>query len=50
VLGVAVVAQVGLGIAALLAVVPVWLGALHQFGAVVLFSAAVWVRYLLRQA
>lgn len=49
-LAVAVLCQVGLGIAALLAVVPVWLGALHQAGAVVLFSVAVWVRYTLRQA
>lgn len=47
-LAVAVLAQVGLGISALLAVVPVWLGALHQAGAVVLFSLAVWVRYVLR--
>lgn len=48
-LALAAVAQVLLGIATLLAVVPVWLGALHQFGAVVLFSLAVWVRYGFRQ-
>jgi len=47
-LAVAVVLQVLLGISALLAVVPVWLGALHQAGAVVLFSAAVWARFALR--
>ncbi len=33
-------AQVGLGIWTLLAVVPVWLGALHQAGAIVLLTAA----------
>lgn len=49
-LGAAVLVQVALGISALLAVVPVWLGALHQAGAVVLFSAAVWVRFALRSA
>ena len=43
-----VVLQVGLGIATLLLVVPVWLGALHQAGAVALFSAAVWTRFNLR--
>jgi len=36
----AVSLQVVLGIWTLLAVVPVWLGALHQFGAVLLLSAA----------
>jgi cytochrome c oxidase assembly protein subunit 15 len=36
----AVSLQVLLGIWTLLAVVPVWLGALHQFGAVLLLSAA----------
>jgi len=40
--------QVGLGIATLLLVVPVWLGALHQAGAVLLFSTAVWTRFSLR--
>lgn len=49
-LGGMVLLQVGLGISALLAFVPVWLGALHQAGAVVLFSLAVWVRFALRQA
>ena len=48
-LGIAVAVQVALGISALLAVVPVWLGALHQAGAVVLFSAAVWVRFALQE-
>jgi len=33
--------QAGLGIATLLAVVPVWLGALHQAGALVLFTLAI---------
>lgn len=49
-LGAMVLVQVGLGISALLAVVPVWLGALHQAGAVVLFSLAVWVRFAVREA
>lgn len=44
-LSVAVTLQVALGIAALLLVVPVWLGALHQAGAVALFSVAVWLRF-----
>lgn len=48
-LAVAVLCQVALGISALLAVVPVWLGALHQAGAVVLFSVAVWGRFALRE-
>jgi heme a synthase len=46
---VAIVVQVGLGIATLLLVVPVWLGALHQAGAVALFTVAVWVRFSLRR-
>ena len=37
--------QVGLGIAALLLVVPVWLGALHQAGAIVLLTAALWALF-----
>lgn len=41
----AVLLQVGLGIATLLAVVPVWLGALHQASALVVWAAAL---YLLR--
>ncbi len=35
-------AQLGLGIAALVLVVPVWLGALHQAGALVLLSLILW--------
>jgi len=38
----AVLAQAGLGIATLLAAVPVVLGALHQAGAVLLLTAALW--------
>jgi cytochrome c oxidase assembly protein subunit 15 len=34
--------QVGLGIATLLAGVPVWLGAAHQGGAVLLLTLAIW--------
>ena len=34
-----VLIQVGLGIATLLLQVPVWLGVLHQAGALLLFSA-----------
>jgi cytochrome c oxidase assembly protein subunit 15 len=34
--------QLVLGISTLLLVVPVWLAALHQAGAIVLFSASVW--------
>jgi cytochrome c oxidase assembly protein subunit 15 len=48
-LAVAVAAQVGLGIATLLLAVPVWLGALHQGGAVLLFSVAVWTCFSLRR-
>lgn len=44
-LTVAVTLQVALGIATLLLAVPVWLGALHQGGAVALFAIAVWVRF-----
>ena len=47
-LGAMVVLQAGIGIVTLLAVVPVWLGALHQGGAVVLFSLAVWTRFAVR--
>ena len=36
-----VLVQAGLGIATLLAGVPVWLGALHQAGALVLFTLAI---------
>ena len=42
-LALAAVAQVGLGIATLLLVVPVSLASLHQGGAVVLFGLALWV-------
>lgn len=34
--------QVGLGVATLLLVVPVWLASLHQMGAFLLFSASLW--------
>ena len=40
--------QFGLGIATLLAFVPVSLGALHQAGALLLLSAAIWVNRSLR--
>ncbi len=42
------VLQVGLGIATLLLVVPVPLAALHQAGAMALFTAALWLRFALR--
>jgi heme a synthase len=41
--------QAGLGIATLLAYVPVWLGALHQAGALVLFTLALVLADSLRQ-
>ncbi len=44
----AVLMQVGLGIATLVAVVPVWLGALHQAGALIVFSAALYCAYRIR--
>ena len=47
-LAVVVPAQVTLGIATLLATVPVSLGAAHQGGAVVVLSAAVWLARALR--
>ncbi len=40
--------QAGLGISALLLVVPVWLGALHQAGAILLLTAALWALHRLR--
>ncbi len=40
--------QVGLGIATLLALVPVWLGALHQAGALLLLTVTLWALYRLR--
>jgi cytochrome c oxidase assembly protein subunit 15 len=43
------VLQAGLGIATLLAYVPVWLGALHQAGALVLFTLAIMLLASLRQ-
>ncbi len=42
--------QFGLGLSALLLVVPVWLGALHQGGALVLFGLGLWALYQLRPA
>ena len=42
--------QLSLGIATLLLVVPVWLGALHQAGAVALLSLALWTWHRLRSS
>jgi cytochrome c oxidase assembly protein subunit 15 len=42
--------QVAMGIATLLLVVPLGLAAAHQAGAVLLFSAALWVAHELRRA
>ncbi|RMD61601.1 MAG: heme A synthase [Alphaproteobacteria bacterium] len=42
--------QFALGIATLLWVVPVWLGALHQAGALILFSFTLWTLHRLRPA
>lgn len=42
--------QVALGISALLLVVPVWLGALHQAGALTLLTVAIWALHSLRRA
>jgi len=47
-LALAALVQFGLGIATLLAFVPVSLGALHQAGALLLLSAALWVNRALR--
>ena len=47
-LALAALAQLGLGIATLLTFVPVSLGALHQAGALLLLSAALWVNRALR--
>jgi cytochrome c oxidase assembly protein subunit 15 len=44
------VVQLALGIAALLLVVPVWLGALHQAGALALITLALWTWHRLRPA
>ncbi len=49
-LAAAALAQVGLGIATLLLVVPVWLGALHQAGALLLIAATVYLLHGLRRA
>ena len=46
----ALVVQLSLGVATLLLRVPVWLGALHQAGAVVLFSAAIYALYARRHS
>ncbi len=42
--------QFGLGIATLLLVVPVWLAALHQAGALMLLTLALWAIYAVRAA
>jgi cytochrome c oxidase assembly protein subunit 15 len=47
-LALAAVTQFVLGVSALLMVVPVWLGALHQAGAILLLSATLWALYNLR--
>lgn len=44
-----VLAQIGLGIATLLTVVPVSLGALHQAGALVVFTFALYVNHAVRR-
>jgi heme a synthase len=44
----ALAGQIALGIATLLLVVPLSLAALHQAGAVVVFTAAIWLRHNLR--
>ena len=49
-LGFAVLVQLGLGIATLLAAVPVWLGAAHQAGAILLLTLALIALYHLRPA
>lgn len=41
-------AQVGLGVATLLLMVPVWLASLHQMGAFLLFSACLWALHEIR--
>ncbi len=45
-----IVLQVGLGIATLLLVVPIWLAAAHQAGAILLLTAALWAQHRLRPA
>lgn len=46
----AIVVQAALGVTTLLLFVPVWLGALHQAGAMALFTAALWTLHELRAA
>jgi len=48
-LGLAVLVQVALGITTLLLVVPVSVAAIHQAGALILFTAALWVVHELRR-
>ena len=43
----AILIQFGLGVLTLIMVVPVWLGVLHQAGAVILLMTAVYIRFLL---
>ena len=47
-LALAALTQLGLGIAALLAAVPVSLGALHQAGAILVLTATLWLLFTLR--
>ncbi|RTL73290.1 MAG: heme A synthase [Hyphomicrobiales bacterium] len=49
-LGVAILLQIALGIWTLLAQVPLSLGLVHQFGAAILFSIAVWHVHALKSA
>jgi cytochrome c oxidase assembly protein subunit 15 len=42
--------QLALGISALLLAVPVWLGALHQGGALLLLGLGLWALHQLRRA
>jgi cytochrome c oxidase assembly protein subunit 15 len=44
-LAIAVIAQAALGIATLLAMVPLWLGLAHQAGAAIVFGMSVWYAY-----
>lgn len=48
-LALAVCLQLGLGIATVMLAVPVWLGALHQAGAIAVLSCAVWLVTELRR-
>jgi heme a synthase len=47
---IALVAQIALGISTLLLIVPVWLGALHQGGALVVLTFALYLSYSLRRS